>query len=80
MPNVPLTKTLDPHAFLTRGFENFMIQLFPNSPTLELTGRISLYKPLFLELITPHITPSNSAALSDLVNLFINSMRSLQLM
>ena len=79
LSNLPLTMTLDPLAFLTQGFDSLMLQLFPAAPPLELTARISLYKPLFLELITPHLSPSSSTALSDLVTLFLNAMRSLQL-
>jgi len=76
---MPVTLTIDAHAFLSRGFDSLISQLFPNTPTLEHTARISIYKPLFLELITPQLSQINTTSITDLVSLFLNSLRSLQL-
>jgi len=75
-----VTITVDAQAFLTRGFDAMMPQLFPNSSPPELAARIAIYKPLFLELVTPHFAQINPSSIADLVSLFLNSLHSLQLL
>ena len=80
MTTLPVTITVDAQAFLTRGFDSMMPQLFPNSSPPELSARIAIYKPLFLELVTPHFAQINPSSIADLVALFLNSLHSLQLL
>ena len=79
LPTLPMTITVDAQTFLTRGFDAMMPQLFPNSSPSELAARIAIYKPLFLELVTPHLAQINPSSIADLVTLFVNSLHSLQL-
>ena len=78
--NFPMTFAVDPMNFLLHGFDSVMPKLFPNVSPLELTARMSIYKPLFIEFATLQLSQTNSNAISDLVTLFITSLRTLQLL